>query len=322
LSVTFPSPGGDIRAVNGIDFVVRSGEVLGLIGESGCGKSVTALAILGLLPYPGRITGGRILLYGEDLLQKSERELRQVRGDRIGMVFQNPMTALNPVVSIGPQVGEPLVNHRGVSWRQALQHAVELLRIMHIPAPQARVHAYPHELSGGMQQRCVMAMAVACEPPMLIADEPTTALDVTIQAQILDLMREVKQSRQASLLFITHDLGVVAEMCDRVAIMYAGRIVETADVYTIFREPQHPYTWALLNAVPRIGRTARLESLPGQPPLLRRQYRGCLFAPRCPLVGGDCQIEPELLDRTVGHAARCWREPAQVQALSGSRRDA
>ncbi len=309
LRVTFPSPRGDIHAVNGVDFAIRGGEVLGLIGESGCGKSMTALAILGLVPYPGRVASGRILLHGEDLLRRSEAELRALRGDRMAMIFQNPMTALNPVLAVGPQVGEPLVNHGRAGWREAKRRAVELLQMVHIPAPWQRAHAYPHEMSGGMLQRAVIAMAVACEPPLLIADEPTTALDVTIQAQILELLREVKQSRQAALLFITHDLGVVAEMCDRVAIMYAGRIVETADVYTIFREPKHPYTRALLNATPRIGSTARLESLAGQPPIVRSRYQGCLFAPRCPLAGEDCQVEPELVERATGHAVRCWRVP-------------
>ena len=309
LRVSFPSPLGDIHAVSGIDFSIRGGEVLGLIGESGCGKSMTAMAIQGLVPYPGRVTGGRILLHGQDLVGKGERELRALRGDRMGMIFQTPMTAMNPVLQVGPQVAEPLVNHHRAPWREALRRAVGLLQLVHIPAPAQRAHAYPHEMSGGMLQRAVIAMSVACEPPLLIADEPTTALDVTIQAQILDLLREVKQSRQAALLFITHDLGVVAEMCDRVAIMYAGRIVETADVYTIFREPKHPYTRALLNATPRIGSTQRLESLAGQPPMVRGAYQGCLFAARCPLVGEDCRVEPELSEREPGHAVRCWRVP-------------
>jgi peptide/nickel transport system ATP-binding protein len=311
LHVSFPSPRGDIRAVNGIDFTIRAGEVLGLIGESGCGKSMTAMAIMGLLPYPGRVTRGRIFLHGENLLEKSEAELRDLRGKRVGMIFQNPMTALNPVITIGTQVGEPLVNHGLASWKQALRRALELLQLVRMPAPTTRLRAYPHELSGGMQQRAVIAMAVSCQPPLLIADEPTTALDVTIQAQILDLLREVKQSRSASLLFITHDLGVVAEMCDRVTIMYAGRVVESADVHTIFKTPMHPYTRALLNATPRIGSVERLESLGGQPPLIRGGYEGCLFAQRCALVGEDCRVEPDLLEREPGHSVRCWRVPLE-----------
>jgi oligopeptide/dipeptide ABC transporter ATP-binding protein len=321
LHISFETRQGEIHAVNGIDLRIGPGEVLGLVGESGCGKSVTALSILRLIPSPGRVTHGRVLLFGEDVLSKSEAEMRRIRGDRVGIVFQGALASLNPVVPIGRQVGEPLVNHRGQSWQEAVRSAVGLLESVRIPGAAERVHSYPHELSGGMQQRAVIAMAMACEPALLIADEPTTALDVTIQAQILNLIRDVRQTRRASMLFITHNLDLVAELCDRVAVMYAGRIVETASVDSLFRAPQHPYTRALLSATPRMGRDERLVAIEGQPPELRTLPLACYFMGRCPLAAEDCLTEPGLTPRSKEHWARCWRTSAQVAAIAGRGND-
>ena len=299
--------GRTVKAVDGVSFDVMPGEVIGLVGESGCGKSMTALSLLRLTPEPqSRIVSGKVLFHGEDLLEKSEQELCAIRGDRISMIFQDPMTSLNPVLSIGRQVGEMYRVHGSANRAGALRRSVEMLTRVHIPSPEARLKSYPHQLSGGMRQRVMISMALSQEPDVIIADEPTTALDVTVQAQILRLLREIKERRRTAIILITHDLGVVAQMCDRVAVMYAGKIVELADVQTVFRNPQHPYTRGLLNSVIRLGRTER-ELLPieGQPPDLSDLPEGCAFAARCPLATPDCAVAPPLKELGDGHHARC-----------------
>jgi len=303
LRTQFFTRDGVVRAVDGVSYAVNPGETLAVVGESGCGKSVTALSVLRLIPSPpGRIVSGHIRFQGRDLLQASEAEMRDIRGNEISMVFQEPMTSLNPVLTIGRQIGETLRLHQGLDARAAHDRAVEMLRLVHIPEPERRVAQYPHQLSGGMRQRVMIAMALACNPRLLIADEPTTALDVTIQAQILDLMRELKAKIGAAIILITHDLGVVAEMAQRVVVMYAGRKVEEAPVDALFRRPLHPYTSGLLASVPRLGSTLRdtqhrrLSEIPGLVPSLREEIRGCAFAPRCPLATETCRRESPLLE--------------------------
>jgi peptide/nickel transport system ATP-binding protein/oligopeptide transport system ATP-binding protein len=310
LMMAFPSDGsGPARAIDGVSFRIDRGEVLGLVGESGCGKSMTALCIMRLVPSPGRITAGRIVFDGADLLTLPEPAMRAVRGARIGMIFQEPMTALNPVLTAGYQIAEALLIHRAISRRQAWQRAVELLGEVGIPDAASRARDYPHQLSGGMRQRVMIAMAIACEPDLLIADEPTTALDVTIQAEILDLLRELRARRGMGLLLITHDLGVVAEQADRVAIMYAGRIVEEAPTPELFANPLHPYTRALLRSMPTLGaHRERLETIPGNVPDITRRPSGCSFRDRCPLVIPDCAVAPPPLEsKRPGHTAACIR---------------
>src|SRR5439155_25576379 len=286
------------RAVDGVSFHVIPGETLAIVGESGCGKSVTALSVLRLIPSPpGRIVSGAIRFAGRDLLGLSEAQMREVRGNEISMIFQEPMTSLNPVLTIGHQIAETLTLHQGLDRRAALARAVEMLRLVHIPEAERRVGEYPHQLSGGMRQRVMIAMALACNPKLLIADEPTTALDVTIQAQILDLMRELKRKIGAAIVLITHDLGVVAEMAQRVVVMYAGRKVEEAAVRDLFRQPLHPYTLGLLTSVPKLGSTLtqsepeRLTEIPGSVPSLRDEIKGCPFAPRCTFASELCPVE-------------------------------
>jgi oligopeptide/dipeptide ABC transporter ATP-binding protein len=291
-----------VHAVRGVSFSVAKGEMLGIVGESGCGKSVTVMSLVRLIDPPGKITSGKILFDGLDLATLPERAMRQIRGNRIAFIFQDPMTALNPVLTIGTQLIETLRAHVNISGAEASAKAVAWLNRVHIPEPRRRMAQYPHELSGGMRQRVMIAMAFALQPEVLIADEPTTALDVTVQAQILDLMDEMRRESQTSVVLITHDLGIVAERCDRVAVMYAGRIVETASVDTLFREPKHPYTQALLAALPDITRTADegpLTTLPGQPPRLVEGAipPGCPFAPRCVYVMDICRnIDPPEID--------------------------
>src|SRR5213079_3218959 len=259
--------------------------MLGVVGESGCGKSVTALSVLRLVANPpGRIVGGAIHFDGRNLLDLSEAEMESIRGNDISMIFQEPMTSLNPLLTIGRQIGEAMVQHRGMSWREAMDEATEMLRRVHIPEPERRVHAYPHQLSGGMRQRAMIAMALSCNPKLLIADEPTTALDVTIQAQILDLMRELQDEFHSSVIFITHDLGVIAEIADEVLVMYAGRVVEQGTKRDLFYDPQMPYTWGLLGSIPRLDRPRvdRLHTIEGSPPSLINPPEGCKFRPRCP----------------------------------------
>ncbi|MER9585763.1 ABC transporter ATP-binding protein [Mesorhizobium sp. M0276] len=299
------------RALGGISFQVMKGETLGVVGESGCGKSVTALSILRLLPkLTAKTVGGEIRFGGRDLLNLSEREMRKIRGDKIAMIFQDPMTSLNPVYTVGHQIAEAVQIHTGASRPIATAKAEEMLRFVRVSDPERRVNNYPYEMSGGMRQRVMIAMALACSPELLIADEPTTALDVTIQAQILRLIVDLKERMGTAVMFITHDLGVVAETCQRVIVMYAGRIVEQAAVTDLFARPMHPYTQALMRSVPdrRQGRQRRLPEIPGIVPSLREPIVGCSFAPRCPFAIDICREKTPIL-RDVGssHAAACWR---------------
>jgi len=310
LQTHFVTDDGVVRAVDGVGFEVRAGETLALVGESGSGKSVTALSILRLVPEPpGRIVGGRVLFRGRDLLTLPPRELRRVRGREISMVFQEPMTSLNPVFSCGDQVAESLVVHEGLGRRTARARAVELLRMVGIPDPGRRAGDYPHQLSGGMRQRVMIAMALACGPALLIADEPTTALDVTVQAQILALLRGLQRELRMAVLLITHDLGVVAESADRVAVLYAGQVVETCDATAALLGTRHPYTAGLLASLPRPGRRGEpLRVIPGQVPDAVRFPAGCRFHPRCPVAIERCRAaEPPLAPAGEDHLARCWR---------------
>lgn len=314
LKTHFFTRDGVVRAVDGVSFSVAPGETLAVVGESGCGKSVTSLSILRLIASPpGRIVVGRVLFEGRDLLLLTEEEMRAVRGDAISMIFQEPMTSLNPALTVGRQIAESLVLHRGLSQRDAMAKAVAMLRKVRMPEPERRVRQYPHELSGGMRQRVMIAMALACGPRLLIADEPTTALDVTIQAQILELMRELARETGASIILITHDLGVVAEMAQRVVVMYAGRKVEEAPVGELFARPRHPYTRGLLGSMPHLGdsvrndRSKRLVEIPGMVPSLKEEHPGCLFAPRCPNAIARCTQEmPSFTAYGPGHWAACW----------------
>ena len=312
LTTTFKTRAGEVKAVDSVDLTVRRGEVVALVGESGCGKSVTALSILRLIRAPaGRIAGGQILFDGADLLGLDEEDIRRIRGDRIAMIFQDPMTALNPVFTIGAQIAEAFRLHRPIGRREAWDRAVDLLARVRIPNPKQRAHEYPHRLSGGMRQRVMIAIALACNPDLLIADEPTTALDVTIQAQILDLLREVQADSGMGLLMITHDLGVVAEIADRVAVMYAGRVVEEASVDVLFDHPQHPYTRGLLAG-------ARIDAAPGEPlpeipgavPSLLDMPAGCAFAARCSVARPRCQMEaPALVTTADDRRVACFAAP-------------
>jgi peptide/nickel transport system ATP-binding protein len=312
LQTSFHTRAGVVRAVTGIDFHVNRGEVMGLVGESGCGKSVTSLSIMRLITPPGRIEGGEVVFDGVDLLRLPDREMRHLRGERISMIFQQPTSSLNPVYDVGMQVGELLELHRQMNRRDARERALELLQMVGIPDPRRRLAAFPHELSGGMAQRVMIAMALACEPELLIADEPTTALDVTIQAQILDVMRTLQRETNTAMILITHDLGVVAEMCDRVAVMYAGEIVEQSDVASLFSAPRHPYTQGLIGSVPRLGdEREELAVIPGSVPSLVDLPDACRFAPRCTArIAYDVELaserHPDLRPVDDGHAVRCW----------------
>ena len=323
LTTYFYTRGGVVRAVEGVSFSVMRGETVAIVGESGCGKSVTSLSIMRLIASPpGRTVRGRVMFEGDDLLGLPEAGMRKIRGDAISMIFQEPMTSLNPVLTIGHQIAEVLVLHRRLARTAAMERAVELLRVVRIPEPQRRAHQYPHHLSGGMRQRVMIAMALACEPRLLIADEPTTALDVTIQAQILDLMRELKQRTGAAIVLITHDLGVVAEMAERVVVMYAGRKVEDAPVRALFARPRHPYTRGLLESIPmlraRVEAPAgvarrRLAEIAGTVPSLSETIVGCAFAPRCVLATSRCRIDaPALEQKSAGHFAACWESDRMV----------
>ncbi|HEY4068774.1 MAG TPA: ABC transporter ATP-binding protein [Burkholderiaceae bacterium] len=306
LHTHFDTLSGPARAVDGVSYTVRAGQTLGVVGESGCGKSVTALSIMRLLATPPARIHGAVRLRGTDLLGLSEREMRRVRGNRLSMIFQEPMTSLNPVRTIGRQIAETVQVHQGLGRAQALQRAAEMLRVVQIPEPERRVHEYPHQLSGGMRQRVMIALALACNPEVLIADEPTTALDVTIQAQILELIRRLQQQLGMGVVMITHDLGVVAESCDRVVVMYAGRKVEEADVLELFDRPLHPYTRALMASMPAMNtRTKRLAEIPGLVPSPQSPRRGCDFAARCALANERCRREiPQLTEhRDAAHGA-------------------
>ncbi|MGE0129141.1 MAG: ABC transporter ATP-binding protein [Blastocatellales bacterium] len=313
LKTYFATRRGEAHAVDDVSFTLEQGEVLSLVGESGCGKSVTALSILRLVAAPGRIAGGEVLFEGRDLLKLSAAEMRSIRGDDIAMIFQDPMTSLNPVYTVGEQIAEAIRLHRKVSKKEAWNQAIEGMRDVAIPAPEARATSYPHEMSGGMRQRVMIAMALACDPKLLIADEPTTALDVTIQAQILELLTELREKRNLALLLITHDLGVVAETSDRVAVMYAGKIVEQATAREMFARPRHPYTEGLLRAVPRLDESAaekkkRLHTIEGVVPNPLDLPPGCRFAPRCEHAQEKCREgEIPLIDVGAGHLSRCVR---------------
>ncbi len=309
LRTHFHTEDGVARSVDGVSFSVDRGETLGLVGESGCGKSVTALSVMGLVPNPpGRIEGGEILFDGQNLLDFKEEDMRKVRGNDISMIFQEPMTSLNPVFTVGQQIDEAVVLHQKVSKSEAKNRAIEMLRLVGIPAPEQRYGEYPHQLSGGMRQRVMIAMALSCNPKLLIADEPTTALDVTVQAQILELMTKLQDELGMGMVMITHDLGVIAEICDRVAIMYAGKIVEYADVDSIYYNPKHPYTIGLLNSIPRLGEEVeRLATIEGTVPPPTNWPKGCHFCTRCPFADDLCwNDEPQLVEIETNHQVACW----------------
>jgi peptide/nickel transport system ATP-binding protein len=319
LHTQFDTLDGVVRAVDGVSFDLQRGETLGIVGESGCGKSVTALSILRLIPTEtGRIASGSVRFEGEELTTLSEEAMKRLRGHRISMIFQEPMTSLNPVLTVGTQIAENVVRHRGVSWKAARERAREMLDLVRIADGKRRLDEYPHQLSGGMRQRVMIAMALSCDPQVLIADEPTTALDVTIQAQILDLMLDLKEKTGTAIVLITHDLGVVAETTQRVVVMYAGRKVEEAPVEALFDNPLHPYTRGLMRAIPRLdvdaeeaGSRARLQEIPGLVPLLTRAIVGCAFAARCPLATDRCRAEaPPVVDVGGGHTVACWESAA------------
>ncbi|MCA3360976.1 MAG: ABC transporter ATP-binding protein [Roseomonas sp.] len=311
LQTHFRTPDGINRAVDGVSFHVEAGETLAVVGESGCGKSVTAMSILRLIPEPPGKLAGAIRFNGKNLLDLSEAEMRGIRGNEISMIFQEPMTSLNPVLTVGRQIGETLRLHQGMSAQQAEDRAVDMLKLVGIPEPERRVKEYPHQLSGGMRQRVMIAIALACNPKLLIADEPTTALDVTIQAQILDLMRDLKHRVGAAIVLITHDLGVVAEVAERVVVMYAGRKVEEAKVGPLFRNPRHPYTQGLLGSVPKLGSSldgteTRLQEIPGLVPSLKQKLQGCVFASRCAYATDLCRsVAPGLEEKAPGHIVAC-----------------
>jgi len=313
LKTYFDTDEGTVKAVDGVSFHIDKGETLGVVGESGSGKSVMSLSVMRLIPVPpGRIAGGQILFDGQDIVKKSERDMRRIRGNDIAMIFQEPMTSLNPVYTVGDQIAEAIVLHQKETSRAAMRKATEMLDLVGIPEPAKRVKNYPHQMSGGMRQRVMIAMALSCNPKLLIADEPTTALDVTIQAQILDLMRTLQHEIGMSIMFITHDLGVVAEMADRVVVMYAGRAVEESTVVDIFKNPQQPYTLGLMNSIPRVDKAAehqeRLQAIPGNVPNPLYLPEGCAFHPRCRFMVDDCKKAiPDLVDAGGGHMVRCIR---------------
>ncbi|WP_298725780.1 ABC transporter ATP-binding protein [uncultured Ferrovibrio sp.] len=312
LRTYFAADGGEFRAVDGVSFSVDAGKTLGIVGESGCGKSVTSLTVMGLLPQrTARIAGGSIRFDGRDLLALDDNAMRDLRGNRLAMIFQEPMTSLNPAFTIGDQIMEGLLRHKRLSKAEAREQTIEMLRKVRIPAPEKRVDDYPHQLSGGMRQRAMIAMALACGPELLIADEPTTALDVTVQAQILDLLRDLQRDLGTAILLISHDMGVIAEMADHVAVMYAGRVVEQGPVAQLFDVPQHPYTIGLLGSIPRLDQTKeRLASIEGSVPDPLDPPTGCRFNPRCPFADTQCRMAaPELREVLPGHAVACWKAP-------------
>ncbi|MEC1179712.1 ABC transporter ATP-binding protein [Metasolibacillus meyeri] len=308
LQTVFTTDGGEVRAVDGVSFVVPKGKTIGIVGESGSGKSITSLSILQLLAKNGKIKEGEILFKGKDLRKLTDKQMRDVRGNQISMIFQEPMTSLNPVYTVGQQISETLIIHKKISKQEAMKQSVEMLKLVGIPSPEKRVKQYPHELSGGMRQRVMIAMALACDPEILIADEPTTALDVTIQAQILELIRDLQNRLGMSVIMITHDLGVVAETCDYVAVMYAGQVVEYSDVRSLFKNPKHPYTLGLLNSLPRHDvDQEKLIPIKGMVPSPYDMPIGCRFAPRCPVATQGCHSKPPTLERVANNEQiRCW----------------
>ena len=310
LCVEFQTVEGTVHAVDHLNYNLHKGEKLGIVGESGSGKSVSSLGMMQLIPNPpGRITGGEILYHGKDLVKASEKEMQKIRGNEISMIFQEPMTSLNPIIKCGKQIAESLRLHRGMKKKEAMEEAVRMMRAVGIANPEVRAHEYPHQMSGGMRQRVMIAMALACQPQILIADEPTTALDVTIQAQILDLIRELNESMGTSVVFITHDLGVVSELCDTVIVMYTGHIVEQAPVKELFESPKHPYTKGLLNAIPKITRERDpLETIEGMVPNPTERIEGCSFSPRCPYATDQCRkAGPPMAELSDGRLVRCWQ---------------
>jgi oligopeptide transport system ATP-binding protein len=308
LRTHFYTNAGVVKAVDGVNFTLNKGQILGLVGESGSGKSATALSLMRLIPDPpGRIVGGAVRLLGEELLPKSAADMRRIRGERISMIFQDPMTSLDPVFTIGQQLIEVLRYHRKMRKKDAYDQSVAMLRRVGIPSAAERMHEYPHQFSGGMRQRAMIAMALLCDPDLLIADEPTTALDVTIEAQILDLLREIRHTLGTAIIIITHDLRVVVNLCDLVAVMYAGKVVEAGDVRTLFNQPRHPYTIGLLNSIPRPGHKGTLTPIPGRPPNLAQLPPGCSFAPRCPQAMEHCRRqEPVARAVGAGHMVKCF----------------
>ena len=317
LRTHFATDEGEFKAVDDVSFSLDRGRTLGIVGESGCGKSVTSLSIMGLVPQPpGRIAGGAVMFDGTDLLKLDKAEMSELRGNRLSMIFQEPMTSLNPVFTVGDQIIEGIRRHRKIGPGEARKRAIEMLRRVRIPSPERRIDEYPHKLSGGMRQRVMIAMALACDPQLLIADEPTTALDVTIQAQILELLRDLRQRLGMATLIITHDLGVIAELADEVLVMYAGKIVESAPVGDIFDDPQHPYTIGLLGSIPRLDADRkRLATIEGVVPSPLNQPKGCRFAPRCPFADRRCREEPPpLREISPGHRAACWHAPIETYA--------
>ena len=308
LELWFDNDRGSVKILNGISFDIYKGETLGIVGESGCGKSVTSLSIMRLLQSPPARFGGSIKLQDKELLKLSERQMQSIRGNRISMIFQEPMTSLNPVFTIGDQLIETFMQHQGLSKAEAWTKGIEMLRMVRIPLPEQRMKEFPYQLSGGMRQRVMIAMALACQPELLIADEPTTALDVTIQAQVLDLMRDLQKELGTSIAFITHDLGVVSEMCDRVIVLYCGEVVEEAVAEDLFETPKHPYTEGLLGTLPKFGQSGRLEMIPGVVPPAGKFPAGCVFAPRCKYATEKCHAQkPGLCDLGSGHKVRCFR---------------
>ena len=317
LQTYFSTREGTVKAVDGISYDINPGETVGIVGESGCGKSVSALSILRLIPDPpGKIVGGELIFEGRDLLKLSEKEIRGFRGNEIAMIFQEPMTSLNPVLTIGRQLAEPMELHRGMTKKEALRESIKLLESVHIPAGESRIGGYPHQFSGGMRQRVMIAMAISCSPKLLIADEPTTAIDVTIQAQLLELMKAITRDTGTALIIITHNLGVVARYADRVNVMYAGRIVERGTADDIYHDPRHPYTIGLLKSVPRLDETVKEKLIPveGIPPDLTDIPKGCAFNPRCTYVFDQCFEEtPELNAVGNGHTKACWADVSKKQ---------
>ena len=307
LATHFFTRSGVLKAVDSVSLKLKTGRVLGLVGESGCGKTITALSILNLVPYPGRIVSGSIFFEGRDLLTLSPEEMRRVRGAKISMIFQEPMTALNPVFTVGDQIAEVLTTHLKSTSKEAMHSAVELLQAVGIPSPEKRVHEYPHQLSGGMRQRVMIAMAIACKPSLILADEPTTALDVTIQAHILELLGRIRAEMGMAMILVTHDLGLIAERADQVAVMYAGRIVEQAETRELFADPQHPYTRGLIASVPNPEeKHTRLRTIAGSVPRPQDLPQGCKYITRCEIKTGQCEKEPELVEIRAEHWVRCW----------------
>jgi oligopeptide transport system ATP-binding protein len=318
LRTSFFTHVGEVKAIRGVSFNLDKGEAIGIVGESGSGKSVTSLSVMGLLQYPGKVIEGEIHFKGQDLAKKSDKEMQSIRGNEIAMIFQDPMTSLNPVYTIGDQIMEAIRRHQGLNKQEAREKAIEMLKLVGIPSPEKRVDNYPHEFSGGMRQRAMIAMALSCEPSLLIADEPTTALDVTIQAQILELMKDLKDKINTSIILITHDLGVVADVCSRIVVMYGGLIMEEGSTDDIFYNPKHPYTWGLLKSIPRLdlNEKKRLVPIEGSPPDLLKPPQGCPFAARCPYAMKICMEQlPAYYEVGEKHRSLCWLQDENAPQL-------